>query len=175
MFSATLELVKRMVQMETVHLKKQRLHGRNISALATWLRRLHLPTYWKCGKFVGAVGLGVLAILLMTGHIPHPAVVAILLHIAGDFTLQPPEMALRKHERGRHLLVHALVAGGLPMAVAGLTTGDPVTTLTWTVVSVITHYAVDWTRRFGLEGTPWGVVLDQVCHLLIILAIVLII
>lgn len=160
--------------METVNLKNQRLHDRNTSALTTWLRRLSLPTYWKCGKIVGSVGLVVLAILLITGHIPHPAVVAILLHIAGDFTLQTPEMALRKHERGRHLLVHALVAGGLPMAVAGLTTGNPVITLIWTVVSVITHYAVDWTRRFGLEGTSWGVVLDQVCHLLVILALILI-
>ncbi len=61
------------------------------------------------------------------------------------------------------------------MAVAGLMTGNPVTTLIWTVVSVSTHYAVDWTRRFGLEGTSWGVVLDQVCHLLVILALVLLI
>ena len=137
------------------------------------LRRLSLPTYWQCGKTVGAVGLVVLTILLVTGHAPHPAVIAVLLHIAADFTLQSSETALQKHERGCHLLVHALVSGGLPLAITGLVIGNPATVLIWTVIGVVSHYAVDWTRRFGLNDTPLGIVLDQIAHLVIILALVL--
>lgn len=158
--------------METTNSKKRRLRDRNTGAL-TWLQRLSFPTYWKCGKIVGGVGLVVLLILLVTDRVPHPAVVAVLLHVAGDFTLQSPETALRKHERGRHLLVHALASGGLPLAVAGLLTGNLVNTLIWTAIGAASHYVVDWTRRFGMEGTSLGVVLDQVCHLLIILTLVL--
>jgi hypothetical protein len=160
--------------METVNLKDQQLRVRNTST-PTWLRRLSFPAYWKWGKFAGAVGLVVLAILWAINRVPHPAVVAILLHIAGDFTLQSPETARRKHERGRHLLVHALAAGGFPLAVAGFATGNPITVLIWTPIGVISHYIVDWTRRFGMEGKPRGVFFDQACHLLTILVLVLIV
>ena len=159
--------------METVNLKDHQLRARNTNSL-TWLRRLSFPVYWKWGKFAGAVGLVILAILWIADRVPHPAVVATLLHVASDFTLQSPETAQRKHDRGRHLLVHALAAGGFPLAVAGLATGNPVTVLIWTPIGVISLYIVDWTRRFGMEGKPRGVFFDQVCHLLIILALVLI-
>ncbi len=161
-----------MQKMETFDLKDDRSHARNTRS-RTWLQRLSIPTYWQWGKLVGVVGLVVLAILLVIDRVPHPAIVAVILHIACDFTSQSSETALRKHERGRHLLVHALVAGGLPLALAGLVTGNMVTVLVWTTIGFVGHYAVDWTRRFGLEGTGWGVILDQVCHLLIILALVL--
>jgi hypothetical protein len=160
--------------METVNLKNQRLRARNTRAF-TWLRRISLPAYWKCGKIVGSVGVVVLAVLFIMGHIPHPAIVAVILHITADFTLQSPEMALRKHERGSHLLVHALVAGGLPLAVAGLVHGNPYIVLIWTAIGVVGHYAVDWTRRFGLSDTPLGIVLDQAAHLAIILSLVLLV
>ena len=123
---------------------------------------------------MGAVGLVVLAILHITGHTPHPAVIAVVLHVVGDFTAQSSETAKRKPERGRHLLVHALAAGGAPLAVAGLATGNPVTALVWTTIGITSHYAVDWTRRFGMRDTPLGVVLDQCAHLLIILTLMLI-
>lgn len=153
-------------------LKDWRSRARNTHTFS-WLRRLSTPTYWQCGKTVGVVGLVVLAIFLVAGHVPHPAVMVVLLHIAADFTLQSPETALCKHKRGRHLLVHALVAGGLPLAITGLVTRNPATVLIWTVIGVVSHYAVDWTRRFGLRDTPLGVVLDQVAHLAIILTLVL--
>ena len=158
--------------METVDLSDQQLRARNTSTL-TGLRRFTFPVYWKCGKFLGGAGLFVLAILLVTGHVPHPVVVAVLLHIAGDFTLQSPETAQRKHERGRHLLVHALAAGGLPLAAAGLAAGNLGTVLVWATIGIVSHYIVDWTRRFGMDGRPWGVIFDQACHLLIIFALVL--
>jgi len=158
--------------MEIVNLKNQQLRARNTRAF-TWLRRLSLPVYWKCGKILGGVGVVVLAALFITNHVPHPAIVAVIVHITADFTLQSSEMALRKHERGRYLLIHALVAGGLPLAVAGLVHGNPSTVLIWTGVGIVSHYAVDWTRRFGLNDTPVGIALDQVAHLGIILTLIL--
>jgi hypothetical protein len=121
--------------------------------------------WWEWVKIVGAAGVVVLVILLVSGHTPPPVVVAVLLHIFADFTCQSSETAARKEERGRHLLVHALVAGGVPLAVAGLMTGNPATALTWVSVGVVSHYAVDWTRKFGLRQAALGVILDQACHL----------
>ena len=159
--------------MEINTVKKRHLLDRNTRTL-TWLQSLHLPSYWKFGKVMGAVGIVVLAVLHITGHTPHPAVIAVVLHVVGDFTAQSPETAERKPERGRHLLVHALAAGGIPLAVAGLATGNPATTLVWTIIGITSHYAVDWTRRFGMRDTALGVVLDQCAHLAIILTLVLI-
>jgi hypothetical protein len=122
---------------------------------------------------VGAAGLVALAILFMAGYVPHPAAVAVLLHVAADFTFQSSETVLRKGERGRHLLVHALAAGGLPLAVAGLVTGNTVAVIICTAVSAASHYAVDWTRKLGLRQMALAVVLDQACHLLTILVLVL--
>ncbi len=154
-------------------LKKRQLSDRN-TRTHVWLQHLSFPSYWKCGKAIGVVGLVVLAILHFTGHTPHPAVIAVILHIVSDFTAQSSETAKRKTERGRHLLIHALVAGGIPLAVVGLMTENPYTALVWTVIGATSHYAVDWTHRFGLRDTPLGIVLDQCTHLLIILTLVLI-
>jgi hypothetical protein len=153
-------------------LKKQLVPERNIRTLI-WLQHLSFPSYWKCGKALGVVGIIVLAILHFTGHTPHLAAIAVILHVVSDFTAQSPETAERKPERGRHLLLHALTAGGIPLAVVGLMTGNPARALVWTVIGVASHYAVDWTRRFGLRDTPLGIVLDQSAHLLIILTLVL--
>jgi hypothetical protein len=100
-------------------------------------------------------------------------VVALVLHIAADFTLQSAETARGKGERGRHLLVHALAAGGFPLAVAGLVTGQPATVIAWATAGAASHYAVDWTRKFGLRQLWPGVILDQAGHLLIILVLAL--
>ena len=137
------------------------------------LRSPSLLQWWEWAQVMGAAGLVALAILLMTGYVPHLAVVAVLLHVAADFSFQSSETALRKGESGRHLLVHALAAGGLPLAVAGLGTGNPVAVVTWTAVGAASHYAVDWTRKLGLQQVALAVVLDQACHLLTILVLVL--
>jgi hypothetical protein len=112
--------------------------------------------------------------LFVAGYVPHPAAVALLLHVAADFTFQSPQTVLRKEERGRHLLVHALTAGGLPLAVAGLMTGNPVAVVTWSSVGALSHYFVDWTRKFGLRQAALAAGSDQACHLLTILILVLI-
>jgi hypothetical protein len=161
-----------MAAVQARRVRMRQLCARNIRMLAR-LRSPSLLRWWEWGKIIGAAGLTVLAILIAAGCVPHPAVVAMLLHVAADFTFQSPETALRKRERGRHLLVHALVAGGLPLAVAGLVAGNPRAVVIWTVVGVTSHYAVDWTRRFGLGQTALPIVLDQACHLLTILILVL--
>jgi hypothetical protein len=130
--------------------------------------------WWNWVKISGAAGLIALLILLIAGRIPHPAVAALTLHVAADFTFQSPETALRKGECRRHLLVHALAAGGLPLAVAGLLTGNPLAVVTWMVAGAISHYVVDWTRKFGLRQVALATILDQACHLLTILVLVLI-
>ena len=136
-------------------------------ALPTFARlrtpsRLH---WWEWGKIAGIVGLMALALLFVTGAVRHPAVVALLLHMASDFSFQSTETYLRKGERGRHLLMHALAAGGLPLAVAGLVTGNPLTVIAWTALGTAGHYAVDWTHKFGLRQKALAVLLDQACHL----------
>jgi len=129
--------------------------------------------WWEWGKLVGAVGLIVLGILLIVKQQPPAVVVAIILHFTIDFTFQTEETARRKVERGRHLVFHSLIAGGLPMIMAGIVAGDPVKALIWMAAGVVGHYLVDWTRRFGLRSVFWAVLADQVAHLAIIFGLVL--
>lgn len=98
---------------------------------------------------------------------------ALTLHVAANITFQSTETGLRKRERRHFLLIHALAAGGLPLAAAGLAVGNPVAVLVWTPVGVASHYAVDWTRKFGLRQVVPAAALDQTCHTLTILALIL--
>ena len=127
--------------------------------------------WWEWGKVLGVIGIIAVIVLLAAGVFVPPAIVALVLHIAGDFTFQSDQTAAHKEDRGRHLVAHALVAGGLPMAIAGLATGDPLTTLSWILVGTVTHYAVDWTRKFGIQSTMTGIVLDQIIHLATIVVV----
>ena len=137
------------------------------------LRSPSLLEWWEWVRIAGAAGLALLVLFLLAGNVPHPVVVALTLHLVTDFTLQSAETALHKGERGRHLLVHSLAAGGLPLAAAGLVVGGPVTVILWTALGVAGHYAVDWTRKFGLRNEAMGHFLDQVCHIATILVVVL--
>jgi hypothetical protein len=140
------------------------------------LIRLWSPSllqWWEWGKIIGAAGLVTLAIIIITGYNPHPVLVALTLHLAADFTFQSPQTALRKRESRRLLLIHALAAGGLPLAATGLIAGKFLAVLIWTAAGVSCHYAVDWTRKFGLRKTVLAVGVDQTCHVLTILILVL--
>lgn len=140
------------------------------------LIRLRSPSvleWWEWGNIIGAAGLVALAIITIAGYVPHPVLVALTLHVATDFTFQSPETALRKRESRHLLLIHALAAGGLPLAAAGLVAGNSVAVLIWAAVGVTSHYALDWTRKFGLRQTVLAVGLDQTCHVLTILILVL--
>lgn len=133
--------------------------------------RLH---WWEWGRILGLAGVTSLAGSLLAGHAPPAVVIAVVLHIVGDFTAQSDETAARKGERGWHLLAHALVAGGLPLAVAGLTVGDLPAVPAWSLAGAVSHYLIDWTRKFGIRSTLAGVVLDQAAHAATILAVVLV-
>lgn len=133
--------------------------------------RLASLRWWEWVELAGCVAMIALTILLTAGYELHPALIAVLLHVACDFTCQSPETAIKKGERGRHLFCHALAAGGVPMAIAGIAAGSVGAILNWTVVGVASHYAVDWTRKFGIHRMLPGILLDQVCHLTLILVL----
>ena len=133
--------------------------------------RLH---WWEWGRILGLAGVTSLAGMVLAGHVPPAAVIAVVLHVTGDFTVQSDETAARKGERGRHLLAHALVAGGLPLAVAGLAIGHLSIVLSWAVAGAASHYLIDWTRKFGIRSTLASVVLDQAAHVATILTVVLV-
>lgn len=137
------------------------------------LRHLPYLPWWMWGKLAGGCGLIALAILLMMGYVLPPAVMAVLIHVAADFTLQSAETARLKGDSKRHLLIHALAAGGLPLALTGLLTGYPIVAIAGTVVGVVGHYAVDRTRKFGLRRLALGVALDQTCHLMMVVILTL--
>ena len=142
---------------------------------ATITRLVKAPTslqWWEWMKLAGALAMMLLLATLVNGVVSSPFVVAVVLHVALDFSLQSDEVAMRKGERGKHLLLHALAAGGLPTAVAGLFVG-PAAVLTGTAIGVISHYAVDWTRKFGLRQEALAGLLDQACNLLAILVLTL--
>jgi hypothetical protein len=156
-------------------------HTNGLAALA---REMSIPTltqlrspsslqWWEWGKVMGVASLVTLAILPIVGYVPHPATVAVLLHIAADYTCQSAETVLQKGSSRRHLLIHALAAGGLPLATAGLVARNPVATLTWMAAGAASHYLVDSTRKLGLGQRALGIVLDQACHVLTILVLVL--
>lgn len=136
------------------------------------LRHPELLVWWEWGKVVGAVVLVVLGVLFILGRAPRPAIVGVLLHITSDFTFQSPGMALRKWERGPHLLIHAIVGGGFPLVVAGFMQGGLVVALTWATIGAVCHYAIDWSRRFGIQRLALGVALDQASHVLSILIVI---
>ena len=150
--------------------------------LGTFCRRMSIPTpgrfrspaplqWWEWGKLAGVVTLVAWATLSLADVNLDPAVVGVLLHVTLDFTLQASETCTRKLDRGRHLLVHSLAAGGLPTAVAALTIGSPCKIVTWAIAGATIHYAVDWTRKFGLRNQTLGAALDQACHALTVLAL----
>ena len=139
----------------------------SIHTLAQLCRPSRLP-WWRWVELGGAVGLGVVAVHLLLGRPLHPLAIAALLHVAADFTFQSEETAIQKSTRDHHLTVHALAAGGFPLAVAALISGSPVNVLVWTIAGTASHYAVDWTRKFGVQRLALGVLLDQGCHLVTI-------
>jgi hypothetical protein len=129
--------------------------------------------WWEWGKLAGIAGLGLWMGFSIAGLDLHPAAVAVLLHVVLDFTLQSSETCVRKDERGRHLLVHALVAGALPLAAAAFLARSPVAVLTWSAAGAVSHYVVDWTRKFGLRREAYRATVDQICHVLTILLLAL--
>jgi hypothetical protein len=157
---------------------------RRTNILAAFAQQMSIPTlnrlrsrvplcWWEWGKLAGLASLVAWMALSIAGLDLHALVVAVLLHVTLDFSLQASETSVRKGERGRHLLVHALAAGALPLAVAALVTGRPLAVITWSVAGAASHYAVDWTPKFGLRIQALGATLDQIGHVLTIVTLAL--
>ncbi len=98
-----------------------------------------------------------------------PLVVAVVLHLLLDFTLQT-QWATTKATDRRALLVHSLVAGFLPLAGLGLAAGDPGLALAGGLAGFASHLVIDGCDKFGLPRWP-GLVVDQACHLAVIVAV----
>ena len=122
--------------------------------------------WWQWGKLFGAVGLvALLCWMAASGALPHPLVLGVVAHLACDFSLQSDWVAGEKSKRGKALLYHALIAGGLPGALVGLYAG-PVGCLSAIVIGVVSHYAIDYTCKFGCKSVAVGATLDQVAHII---------
>ncbi len=113
---------------------------------------LGVPTrpklWWEWGKVLGVALLP----LVFTPNV----IAAIAAHVFCDFTVQSTWMAVGKAQRRiLPLVIHAVVAGGIPGAIAGGLRGA--------ILAAVVHLAVDATGKFGRSG--WvGVVLDQAAH-----------
>lgn len=134
-----------------------------ISTLFSSPRRLQ---WWQWGKLLGAILL--LAAVFVAFRGGNHLFVGLALHVALDFTLQSDYVAAEKGNRGRALLIHAAIAGGIPSAVVALMAGSLVGVLVGVVVGISTHYAIDWTRKFGLPMSL-GATLDQVLHVIVLI------
>jgi hypothetical protein len=128
--------------------------------------------WWEWAKVAGATGVLILGLAMASGWIPSPVVLGILLHTFCDFTAQSGVVAEHKGHSRRLLWVHAIVAGGFPLAIAGLSTGSAWPVLVWPVLAAGAHAAVDGTRKFGLGPSALGVILDQAAHAATIVVII---
>lgn len=124
--------------------------------------------WWEWVEVAGGAGLvALLPPLLLDVRVP-AAVVGVTLHTICDFTFQSEETAARKGECGRHLAIHALVAGGLPGVITGLLAGGAPGAIIGFLIGTLSHYAIDGSHRFGIRGAI-GIVLDQAAHVAVIL------
>ena len=125
--------------------------------------------WWQWGKLFGAVGLvTLLCWMAASGALPHPLVLGVVAHLVCDFSLQSDWIAAEKSKRGKALLYHALIAGGLPGALVGLYAGPPACLLA-ILIGVVSHYAIDYTRKFGCKSVATGATLDQVAHIIVLI------
>ena len=135
-----------------------------MTTLTSAIRKSQSLAWWQWIELLGAISFVVLLIAFVCGVKVPSFVIGLILHIAMDFTFQSSETAGRKGERGRHLAVHALIAGGL----VGLLTGLSVSL--WAgigglIIGGLSHYGIDYSRKFGLANWKLGLALDQVLHL----------
>lgn len=127
--------------------------------------------WWEYPKLAGMVGLIVVLGALLAG-IDVPAwIVGLALHTILDFTLQSSWVAANKADRGLALTIHSIIAGGIPSAITGLIAGGPIGCLVGVIVGIVSHYAVDYTRKFNIKDWRVAIVVDQTLHLVVLLGV----
>lgn len=120
-------------------------------------RRRSIP-WWIWPKLLGLV-----AVAFIAAWPGAPMILgAVALHVVGDYTFLPHSM-FKARERGSllALLIHSIIAGGLPGIMAGGWGGF--------AFCALSHFAIDSTHKFGRRD-GLGVVLDQFCHVVVIVA-----
>jgi hypothetical protein len=109
--------------------------------------------WWQWGKILGIL----LVALFFSIGVEHPLLWALAVHFFVDFTAQSSATAVGKARGDWQVIAgHAFIAGGY----AGFVVGG----LTGLMLSVMIHFLVDLTNKFGLDE-PAGPALDQAAHL----------
>jgi hypothetical protein len=117
--------------------------------------------WWEWGKLLGLL---LFAISAAARAIPGaPALIAAMgWHTFFDFTCQWDRLTHAKAcKKTWALVAHGLIAGGLPMLLAGCLNSRIV------IFAVLAHILIDATNKLGLRE-PWGPIADQVAHALCI-------
>lgn len=137
-----------------------------MTTIASAIRNGQSLAWWQWLKLLGAISLVVLVVALVTGCNVPSLMIGLTLHLACDFTFQSSETAGRKGERGRHLIVHSLIAGGLVGTLTGLSV-SPWAGMEGLVIGMLSHYGIDYSRKFESLVPNWklGVALDQAVHI----------
>jgi len=121
--------------------------------------------WWQWMKLASAVALVLLAIALLIGVRVPLVVQRVVLHLALDFALQSQWVAAGKVQRKRALIVHSTIA-----ALPAIASESVATVILSLVTYSISHYAIDWTRKFGIENMKLGAIVDQAAHLIVLCA-----
>ena len=97
--------------------------------------------WWQWGQVWGVM----LPILLISAGVYHLLFWAIALHLFVDFTAQSDETSAGKRQGNmRVLLYHSFISGGY----AGFIVGG----LPGLLVSIVAHFLIDSTNKFGFTG-----------------------
>ena len=117
------------------------------------VKQPHRLYWWQWAQLLG-VSLPILYLYLGWQH---ALLWAVAIHFFMDFTAQSDETALNKAQGKKQALTcHAFLAGGFPGFIVGGLAG--------LVVSVLLHFAIDASNKFGLKNSL-GPVLDQLAHM----------
>jgi membrane-bound metal-dependent hydrolase YbcI (DUF457 family) len=115
--------------------------------------------WWQWGQILGVA----LPALFCSLGVEQPLVWALAAHCFVDFTTQSKVTAAGKAQGNRQVVAyHAFIAGGYPGLIVGGLAG--------LAISVASHFLVDMTNKFGLDG-PIGSALDQAAHIITLLII----
>ena len=121
--------------------------------------------WWQWMKLVSAVALVLLAFALLIGVRVPLVIQRVVLHLALDFALQSNWVAAGKVQRKRALIVHSTIA-----ALPAIASESVATVILSLVVYSLSHYIIDYTRKFGIENMKLGAIVDQAAHLIVLCA-----
>jgi len=140
-------------------------------SIVTKLVKSEKLLWWEWPKLLGGISAIVLLAALIVRANVSVFIVSICLHVVLDFTLQSDWVNANKHNGGEALVIHSIIAGGIPGSIVGLMTGGPVGSLIGTVVGIASHYIIDSTNKFGIADWRPAICADQLAHFVVLLLI----